>query len=119
MHGFALHEDRMDKGRAISDRDRKDDLDLLKETGLNYLRLSHYQHGQATYNYCDSTGIVISTEIPLVEQIDNSTAFVDNIKDQLRELIKQNFNHPSVCFWGLFNELLSKEVRIPPNWSLT
>jgi beta-galactosidase len=113
LHGLALHEDRKDKGRAISDKDRKDDLDLLKETGLNYVRLSHYQHGQATYNYCDSTGIVVSTEIPLLEQIDNSTAFTDNIKDQLRELIKQNYNHPSVCFWGLFNELFAKEGPDP------
>jgi len=113
LQGLAFHEDRKNKGRAISDNDRKEDLELLRETGLNYARLSHYQHGQVTYDYCDSTGIIIATEIPLLEQIDNSIAFSDNVKDQLRELIKQNYNHPSVCFWGLFNELFAKEGPDP------
>ncbi len=111
LHGVAVHEDRNDKGRAISDKDRKEDMELLKETGLNFLRLAHYQHGQYTYNYCDSTGIVIWTEIPLLEKIDtSSSAFSDNIKGQLRELIKQNYNHPSVCFWGLFNEIETQTI---------
>jgi beta-galactosidase len=106
LHGVAFHEDRKDKGRAISDLDRKTDLEILKETGLNFFRLAHYQHGQFTYDYCDSTGIILWTEIPLLEKIDNSSsAFSDNIKEQLKELIKQNYNHPSVCFWGLFNEI--------------
>jgi beta-galactosidase len=105
LHGIAFHEDRKNKGRAISDIDRKEDLSILSETGLNYLRLAHYQHGQYTYNYCDSAGIVVWTEIPLVNETDTSNSnFSNNIKEQLKELIKQNYNHPSVCFWGLFNE---------------
>ena len=110
LHGVAFHEDRVNKGKAISDQDRREDLDNLRETGLNYLRLSHYQHGQFTYDYCDSAGIIVWTEIPLIDVIDTSTSdFSENSKEQLRELIKQNYNHPSVCFWGLFNEIQSVE----------
>jgi beta-galactosidase len=105
LHGVAMHEDRRNKGRAISDKDRKEDLDLMYTMGCNYLRLAHYQHSALTYNYCDSTGIVIWTEVPAVNKISNSQLFQENIKNQLRELIKQNYNHPSICFWGLCNEI--------------
>ncbi len=105
LHGVAMHEDRRDKGRAISDADRKESLDMMSEMGCNYLRLAHYQHGNFTYNYCDSAGIVLWTEVPLINNISGNALFQDNIKEQLKELIKQNYNHPSVCFWGLCNEI--------------
>lgn len=108
LHGVAHHEDYPDKGRAISDADRKQDLDILKELGCNYIRLSHYQHGQYAYDYCDSNGIVTWTEIPLIDRIDASVAFYDNTKQQLKELIRQNYNHPSVIVWGLSNEITYK-----------
>lgn len=108
LHGVAHHEDRVDKGRAISDQDRKQDLDILKELGCNYLRLSHYQHGQYTYDYCDANGIVTWTEIPLIDKVDASVAFSNNAKLQLTELMLQNYNHPSVVVWGLSNEITYK-----------
>ncbi|MBC7451463.1 MAG: glycoside hydrolase family 2 protein [Cytophagales bacterium] len=115
LHGVAHHEDRLDKGRAMSDGDRKEDLELLKELGCNYLRLSHYQHGQYTYDYCDLVGIVLWTEIPLIDNIDpnNSPAFNENAKQQLTELILQNYNHPSVIVWGLSNEITYKNNYTP------
>ncbi|MBN1598149.1 MAG: T9SS type A sorting domain-containing protein [Bacteroidales bacterium] len=105
LHGVAFHEDRHNKGRAVSDLDRNEDLSILREMGCNFLRLAHYQHGQYTYNYCDSAGIILWTEVPLINNISSSTEFSDNIKQQLNELIHQNYNHPSVFFWGLFNEI--------------
>lgn len=105
LHGVAFHEDRPDKGRAIDDKDRQEDLELLYNMGCTYLRLSHYQHGQLTYNYCDQQGLILWTEIPLINNINNSATFTANTQQQLYELIKQNFNHPSVFFWGLFNEI--------------
>jgi beta-galactosidase len=105
LHGVAMHEDRRDKSRAISDADREQDHALMMEMGCTWIRPSHYQHAEKFYDLCDETGIVISTEIPIVDGIEFSTAFVDNCKDQLRELIRQNYNHPSICFWLLYNEL--------------
>ncbi len=105
LHGVAMHEDRNDKGRAVSDMDRKQDMELMHEMGCTFLRLAHYQHGEYTYDYCDTSGMVLWTEIPLVNRVSTSTLFTSNIKSQLAELIKQNYNHPSVFFWGLFNEI--------------
>jgi len=105
LHGVAFHEDRPDKGRAIDDNDRHEDLELLYNMGCTYLRLSHYQHGQFTYNYADQHGLILWTEIPLINNISGSATFTTNAKQQLYELIKQNFNHPSVFFWDLFNEV--------------
>ncbi|MCX6122024.1 MAG: hypothetical protein NTX44_10470 [Ignavibacteriales bacterium] len=106
LHGVAFHEERRDKGRAISMEDRKQDMDILNELGCTYLRLAHYQHDQFIYNYCDENGIIVWTEIPVVNNIDTSTTlYAENAKQQLTELIRQNYNHPSVCFWGLFNEV--------------
>jgi len=105
LHGVAMHEDRTDKGRAISDQDRVQDMELMAEMGCNWIRLSHYQHAQKVYDLADEMGIVLSTEIPIVNGVVFTDEFIENCKDQLRELIRQNFNHPSVCFWLLYNEL--------------
>ncbi|MFC0878764.1 glycoside hydrolase family 2 TIM barrel-domain containing protein [Saccharicrinis sp. FJH2] len=105
LHGVCLHEDRPDIGRAISNENRSEDLKILQDLGCTYLRLVHYQHGEFTYDYCDSIGMVLSTEVPLVNLISSSTAFTENSRSQLNELIKQNYNHPSVLFWGMFNEV--------------
>ena len=105
LHGVAIHEDRDHKGRAISDADRQQDIALMLEMGCTWIRLAHYQHAEKTYDLADEKGIVLSTEIPLVNGILSTTAFSDDCKSQLKELIRQNYNHPSVLFWGLFNEL--------------
>ena len=105
LHGVAIHEDRVDKGRAISDANRQQDIDLLMELGCTFVRLSHYQHAEKIYELADENGLIIWTEIPLVNKISNTTAFADNAKQQLKELIRQNYNHPSVLLWGLFNEI--------------
>lgn len=109
LRGIAFHEEKKDKGRAVSNADRKEALDLLAETGCNYLRISHYQHGDYTYAYMDSVGIICWTEIPCINSVgstvaDNST-YRKNAKSQMYELIRQNINHPSICFWGVSNEI--------------
>ncbi len=108
LRGIAFHEDKKDKGRALSDADRKETVDLLAETGANYFRLAHYPHGDFTYNYLDSLGIICWTEIPAVDRIGPSNTlaeFQSNAAQQLYELMYQKFNHPSICFWGVCNEI--------------
>ena len=114
LHGVSMHQDRIDKGYAVSDADRTEDVNLIKEIGATFVRLSTYEFEQTTYDLLDRAGIVVTTEIPVVNYANSSTSFVDNAKQQLKELIRQNYNHPSIVFWGLFNE-------IPDNsnsWSL-
>lgn len=103
LRGVSKHQDRKDKGNAISYDDMEEDLELIKEIGANCIRLAHYQHDQHIYDLCDKYGIIIWTEIPYISK--HSSNGFDNIKQQLQELILQNYNHPSVFFWGLSNEI--------------
>jgi len=73
--------------------------------GCTWIRLAHYQHAEKIYDLADETGLILSTEIPLVNLISATQAFSDNCQSQLKELIRQNYNHPSVFFWGIFNEI--------------
>lgn len=105
LYGAGLHQGRADVGWADSDAQRREDFDLLDELGVTSLRLAHYQHDELAYSLADQRGIVLWTELPLVNQISDTPAFADSARQQLRELIHQRYNHPSVAIWGLFNEI--------------
>ena len=105
LHGVACHQDRQDKGWATSDADQAEDVDLILDLGATFVRLAHYQHPPRTYDLLDQVGLIAWSEIPLVSRVTDSPAFFENVRDQLVELIRQNFNHPSVLFWGLYNEV--------------
>ena len=105
LHGASLHQGRRDKGFAISDADVDQDVGLLEEIGATFVRLAHYQHPQRTYSRCDQAGILAWTEIPLCMQVSPDPRFTATCEHQLVELIRQNYNHPSICCWGVFNEI--------------
>jgi beta-galactosidase len=117
LHGVSRHQDVADKATALTKADHKTDMNLICEMGANAIRLSHYQHDDYFYSLCDSSGIVVWSEIPfvgsLVSGYTNSDAFRENAKQQLTELIRQNYNHPSICFWGIFNELSHAKKNSP------
>jgi beta-galactosidase len=114
LHGVNRHQDRIDQGWAISPAEHEEDFKLIMEMGCTGIRLAHYQHAQEFYDLCDRGGLVVWAESCLVNTVTVSKAFDDVTLQQLRELIKQNYNHPSICFWSLFNEL-----RSPANISAT
>lgn len=114
LYGVNMHEDRLNKGRAILNSDRTQDIEILNELGVNFIRLSHYPHDELIYDLADKYGIVLWSEIPLINRINNTSLFIQNIKDQLKEMIRQNYNHPSVFFWGLFNEILQDKEGPDP-----
>jgi len=112
LHGVGFHEDVKGKGSALDSADLDKDMELIKEIGATALRFTHYPHSQYFYDLCDKNGLVIWSEIPLVGPGGyTGTGYVNNdmlkkqIKQVLVEMIRQNYNHPSVFFWGLFNEL--------------
>ena len=105
LRGVAIHEERRDKGRALSNDDRKEDVDMMIEMGCNYLRLSHYQHADFTYSYCDKMGIMNWAEIPVINKVKDTEEFTKTSKGQLIDLIRQNYNHPSIVVWGICNEI--------------
>jgi beta-galactosidase len=104
LHGVNRHQDRQDKGWALTPRDHDEDLALIHELGANAVRLAHYQHSQYVYDLCDKLGLVVWAEIPVVNSA-GTGPFVDNAKQQLTELIRQSGNHPSIVTWSVANEL--------------
>ena len=108
LHGVSMHQDWLDCGWAVTDSQRATNFMLLKEIGATAVRLSHYEHDDYTYQLADQNGIILWSEIPLVNRITKSPAFYTNAKQQLVELIRQRYNHPAVVCWGVFNEITMK-----------
>jgi beta-galactosidase len=104
LHGVNRHQDVAGRGWALTSADQRTDFDIMDEMGVNALRTAHYQQDQQVYDLADERGYLVWTEIPLVNSIGGSPAFRANAQQQLRELIRQNYNHPSVAFWGIGNE---------------
>src|ERR1017187_7729576 len=104
LYGFNRHQDWPDRGWAISDAEEAEDFEIMRDSGATAVRVSHYQQSDTWYSRCDRAGIVAWAEIPFVNEALSTPEFLENAKQQLRELIRQNFNHPSICFWGVGNE---------------
>lgn len=111
VHGVDMHQDRQDKGWAVSYSDHLQDFRIMTGMGVNAIRTSHYQDDQAVYDLADQRGVLVWTEIPLINLTTDSPAFRANIVEQLTELIRQNANHPSVMMWGLGNELWNDDAE--------
>ncbi|MFV3126385.1 glycoside hydrolase family 2 TIM barrel-domain containing protein [Niveispirillum sp. KHB5.9] len=111
LQGVSRHQDRPDTGWALTQAQRQQDVALIQEIGANTVRLAHYQHDQATYSLMDQAGMVVWAEVPLVDRTsppdlqDTTPALADNAEQQLKELIRQNYNHPSIVTWSIGNEV--------------
>jgi len=103
MYGVCRHQDWWQYGSALSNEQHDTDLAIIKEMGATTIRFAHYQQSEYIYSKCDSMGFIIWAEIPYVNRV--STKEADNAKQQLVELIRQNYNHPSIYIWGLHNEV--------------
>ena len=111
LRGVSRHQDRKDKGNAISKEDHEEDMALIMEVGANTIRLAHYQHDQYFYHLCDKNGIVVWAEIPYISQ--HMSQGRENTISQMKELITQNYNHPSIVVWGLSNEITMGDPKDP------
>ena len=103
LRGVARHQDRKGIGCALSPKHHKEDMDLIREIGANSVRLAHYQHDQYFYDLCDRYGIIVWAEIPYISS--HMPSGNENAITQMKELIVQNYNHPSIVTWGLSNEI--------------
>ena len=103
LHGVSRHQDFRDLGNAITREHHKRDMELIREVGANTIRLAHYQHDQYFYDLCDQYGMIVWAEIPYIsEHLANGN---ENTVSQMKELIIQNYNHPSIVVWGISNEI--------------
>lgn len=107
LNGVNRHEDRSERASAFYNRDHDEDLELIREMGCNAVRLCHYPQAKYVHQQMDRQGLIAWPEIPFVNVYVNNPAFDENLRQQLKELILQNYNHPCILFWGLFNEINS------------
>lgn len=103
LRGVSRHQDRAGAGNALTFDMHREDMEFIKEIGANTLRLAHYQHAQEFYDLCDRNGIIVWAEIPYITM--HMSGGRENTLNQMRELVVQNYNHPSIVCWGLSNEI--------------
>ena len=103
LRGVSRHQDRWGVGNALLPEHHEEDIDLICEVGATTIRLAHYQHDQYFYDLCDEKGLVIWAEIPYISK--HMPTGRENTISQMKELVVQNYNHPSIVVWGLSNEI--------------
>ena len=103
LRGVSRHQDRWGVGNALLPEHHEEDIDLICEVGATTIRLAHYQHDQYFYDLCDERGLVIWAEIPYISK--HMPGGRENTISQMKELVSQNYNHPSIVVWGLSNEI--------------
>ncbi len=111
LRGVSRHQDRWGLGNALLPEHHKEDMELICEMGATTIRLAHYQHDRYFYDLCDEYGQVIWAEIPYISQ--HMATGRENTISQMKELIAQNYNHPSIVVWGLSNEITMKGEKDP------
>ena len=103
LRGVSRHQDRWGVGNALLPKHHVEDMDLICEVGATTIRLAHYQHDQYFYDLCDERGMVVWAEIPYISN--HLPTGRENTISQMKELVAQNYNHPSIVVWGLSNEI--------------
>ncbi|MDV7185881.1 glycoside hydrolase family 2 TIM barrel-domain containing protein [Lutibacter sp. TH_r2] len=103
LFGVCRHQEWKQFGPALENKQHEKDMDLIDEIGASALRLAHYQQSDKMYEIADEKGILVWAEIPFVHDYTGREG--GNAKEQLKELILQNYNHPSIFVWGLWNEV--------------
>jgi len=103
LRGVGRHQDRPTIGNALLKKHHEEDIELIREVGANTIRLTHYQHDDYFLDLCDEYGFVVWAEIPYISRHMKHGNF--NAKQQMHELIKQQYNHPSIACWGISNEI--------------
>jgi len=110
IHGVCLHQEGPN-GWAVSEKDEDADMAIMRDMGVNGVRLVHYQHSPHFLTLCDRYGIIAWSELALVNNTHYTDEFRQNLRQQLVELIRQNFNHPSIFMWSMYNEISSRTEK--------
>lgn len=111
LRGVNRHQDQVPVGVALDDEAHRRDIRLIKELGCNFIRISHYPQDDAIVEMCDELGLLAWEEIPIINIVPDTPGYADNCELNLREMIRQHYNHPSIIAWGYMNEIL---LTVPP-----
>ena len=110
LRGMCRHQDMAPMGIALTDEQHRRDIQLIKELGANFIRISHYPQDDTVLELCDRLGLIAWEEIPVIDYVPDSEQFALNCETMLREMIRSHYNHTSVAMWGYMNEIL---LRMP------
>ena len=111
LRGVSRHQDRLGIGNALLPCHHEEDISYIMELGATTIRLAHYQHDEYFYDLCDEKGLVLWAEIPYISK--HLPGGRENTLSQMKELITQNYNHPSIVVWGLSNEITMNGDKDP------
>lgn len=106
LRGICRHQDQKPIGVALTDEMHRRDFRLMKEMGANFIRISHYPQDDALLELCDKLGMLAWEEIPVIDIVPDTPGYAENCERNLREMIRQHYNHPSIITWGYMNEIL-------------
>lgn len=126
LNGVCRHQDQKPLANALSDEMHRRDIQLIKDMGANFIRISHYPQDPAIIEQCDRLGLLVWEETPIIDIVPDSDEFADICESVLREMIRQHYNHPSVIMWGYMNEILlvtqrkykGEELKVATNRAL-
>jgi beta-galactosidase len=106
LRGVCMHSDLEGKANALTSTDIDNDFNIIQELGCNFIRLAHYPHPKEVYDKCDQLGIIVQTEVPLVNNFNSAqpSDYYTHLTGQYEDMVNQHYNHPCIMFWGLFNE---------------
>ncbi len=118
VRGVCRHQDMHGKGWALTPQDEEQDIRLITEMGATGLRSAHYPQSTNIYNLCDKEGLIVWSEVPNVNIVRDKDDFRENNRLQALEMIYQHWNHPSICVWGIYNEIGHQPVHAMRNVNL-
>ncbi|MFD2724701.1 glycoside hydrolase family 2 protein [Hyunsoonleella rubra] len=105
LRGTHRHEEHAGVGAAMSNAQHRADMQLIKSMGANFVRLAHYPQDPEVYKACDELGLLVWDELPWCRGGVGNDTWKTNTKTMLKEIIEQNYNHPSIILWSLGNEI--------------
>lgn len=105
LRGTHRHEEHAGYGAAMPNSLHRQDIELMKGMGVNFLRLGHYPQDPEVYKACNELGIIVWDELPWCRGGLGGSEWKSHTKRLLTEQIEQNYNHPSILFWSLGNEI--------------
>lgn len=104
LRGTHRHDDHAGVGAAMTEDMMKQEMQLMKDMGVNFIRLGHYQQSRIILNLCDSLGILVWEEEPWCRGGLGGEGYQNQARQMMTNMIEQHYNHPAIILWGLGNE---------------
>jgi len=113
LKGVSCHEESDANGKSVTKDEIRENFALVKELGGNFVRLAHYPHTEKASIIADEVGLLLWEEIPVYWAIrfENEETII-NGQQQMTELIKRDYNRPSVIIWSVGNENPDTDARL-------